>query len=92
MGKLRVFSVFSGIGGFELGLLNSEYEFEIVGYSEIDKWAISIYEKNFKDVKNYGDTTEINTRELPDFDLLVGGFPCVLNISLQNTPFKLRRY
>jgi len=33
MGKLRVFSVFSGIGGFELGLLNSDYEFEIVGYS-----------------------------------------------------------
>ena len=74
--KLRVFSVFSGIGGFELGLLNSDYEFEIVGYSEIDKYASSIYERNFKDVKNYGDATEINTGELPDFDLLVGGFPC----------------
>lgn len=45
MEKLKVFSVFSGIGGFELGLLNSDYEFEIVGYSEIDKYASSIYEE-----------------------------------------------
>jgi DNA (cytosine-5)-methyltransferase 1 len=47
-----------------------------VGYSEIDKYAIKVYEKQFKGVKNYGDITKINADELPDFDCLVGGFPC----------------
>lgn len=47
-----------------------------VGYSEIDKYAISVYERNFKGVKNYGDITQINAEELPEFDCLVGGFPC----------------
>jgi DNA (cytosine-5)-methyltransferase 1 len=48
---------------------------ENIGYSEIDKYAIQIYEKHFKH-KNYGDATKIIARDLPDFDLLVGGFPC----------------
>jgi len=47
-----------------------------VGYSEIDKYAISVYERQFKGHKNYGDITKINADELPDFDCLVGGFPC----------------
>ncbi len=47
-----------------------------VGYSEIDPYAIKIYEKHFKGAKNYGDITKINAEELPDFDCLVGGFPC----------------
>lgn len=47
-----------------------------VGYSEIDTFASSVYEKHFKGVKNYGDITKINAEELPDFDCLVGGFPC----------------
>jgi len=47
-----------------------------VGYSEIDRYAISVYKRHFKGHKNYGDATTINPDELPDFDLLVGGFPC----------------
>ena len=47
-----------------------------VGYSEVNKYAIYVYEKHFKGHKNYGDATKINANELPDFDLLVGGFPC----------------
>ena len=47
-----------------------------VGYSEIDKYAIKVYERNFNGHKNYSDCTAINEKELPDFDLLVGGFPC----------------
>jgi DNA (cytosine-5)-methyltransferase 1 len=46
-----------------------------VGYSEIDKYADQIYQKHTGG-KNYGDATKINPKELPDFDLLVGGFPC----------------
>jgi DNA (cytosine-5)-methyltransferase 1 len=46
-----------------------------VGYSEIDKYAIQIYERHFNH-KNYGDIRKIKARSLPDFDLLIGGFPC----------------
>jgi len=47
-----------------------------VGYSEIDKYAISVYERQFNGTPNFGDITKINADELPDFDCLVGGFPC----------------
>ena len=72
----KVFSMFSGIGGFELGLLMSERKVRLVGYSEVDKYAIKIFEKQFKGIKNYGDATTIDETKLPNFDLLVGGFPC----------------
>ena len=49
---------------------------ECVGYSEIDKWAIQIYERHFPDHKNYGDICSIPAESLPDFDMLCGGFPC----------------
>ena len=47
-----------------------------IGYSEIDRYAIATYEHHFPDHKNYGDITAIDADKLPDFDLLVGGFPC----------------
>jgi DNA (cytosine-5)-methyltransferase 1 len=47
-----------------------------VGYSEIDRYATTVFEKHFGGIKNYGDITKINAEELPDFDCLVGGFPC----------------
>jgi len=46
-----------------------------VGYSEIDKYAIQVYEKHFNHA-NLGDITKIKEKTLPDFDLLVGGFSC----------------
>ena len=63
---------------------SSEYAFDqhqfgepyCVGYSEIDEHAIAIYKAHFPEHKNYGDIKKINEQELPDFDLLVGGFPC----------------
>jgi DNA (cytosine-5)-methyltransferase 1 len=165
---MKYFSMFSGIGGFELGIQNAyrnqkrriQEDTEIdkrqglltsqgqststqtrptskritdkfnqrplcIGYSEIDKYAIQTYERNFgqyescdehalistqsqqeersqrrkwptdkqevqlhaengttslcnrcKGHRNYGDATTINAADLPDFDLLVGGFPC----------------
>jgi len=54
----------------------SQDRFTCVGYSEIDKYATSIYQKHFPNHKNYGDITTIIAEDLPDFDLLVGGFPC----------------
>ena len=149
---MKYFSMFSGIGGFELGIQqafdvqpkderlqmeadsgsnNSEQlqrTASCIGYSEIDKYAIKVYERQFngEDSRlarkrecdcgaqgrqetldserggvsqvngdlhhdtdcastesdnygghtNYGDATTIDTDTLPDFDLLVGGFPC----------------
>ena len=46
-----------------------------IGYSEIDKYAIQIYERHFKH-KNFGSIRDIVAEELPDFELLCGGFPC----------------
>ena len=76
MRTTRVFSMFSGIGGFELGLSMSGKDVRLVGFSEVDKYAIEIFEKQFKGIKNYGNATTIDETKLPNFDLLVGGFPC----------------
>jgi len=70
---MKYFSMFTGVGGFELGFPK---EWECVGMSEIDKYANYVLEYRFKGVKNYGDARKINPRELPEFDLLCGGFPC----------------
>ena len=72
---MKYFSMFSGVGGFDLGL--NRHGFECVGYSEIEKYAVSVYRYNFgTEVKNYGNATEIDPEQLPDFELLCGGFPC----------------
>jgi DNA (cytosine-5)-methyltransferase 1 len=87
--------MFTGIGGFELGIEKAYSKIEpkdstdsksrtpqyfgcplCVGYSEIDKHAILTYEHHYPNHKNYGDATKINPEELPDFDVLCGGFPC----------------
>lgn len=71
--------MFSGIGGFELGIERAAQDLDItaecVGYSEIDKYAVATYERHFNH-DNYGDATTINPDALPSFDLLVAGFPC----------------
>lgn len=70
---MRYLSLFTGIGGFELGI-GSEHD--CIGYSEIDKHACTIYQKHFPEHHNYGDITKISAYDLPDFDILCGGFPC----------------
>lgn len=71
--RIKYFSAFSGIGGFELAMPK---DWECVGFSEIDKYAIQVYSKHFPSHKNFGDIIQINIEALPDFDLLVGGSPC----------------
>lgn len=73
---LTYFSLFSGIGGFEVGIQKAIPYAKCVGFSEIDPYAKSIYQKHFKNHRDYGDVTKINENELPEFDCLVGGFPC----------------
>ncbi len=79
--KIRVFEGFAGYGGATFGLARAGIDFEVVGYSEFDKFASALYDANHKDlngqtIKNWGDITQINPEDLPDFDLFTGGFPC----------------
>jgi len=73
---MKYFSLFTGVGGFELGIEKVDESAECVGFSEIDKYASQVLKYKFPNVKNYGDITKINWFEVPDFDLLVGGSPC----------------
>ena len=66
-------SLFSGIGGFEQAL--NQFGGECVFSSEIDKFAAQAYEALYSD-KPAGDITKIDAKDIPDHDLLVGGFPC----------------
>lgn len=71
---MRLFSLFTGIGGLDYGLKNIA---ELVGYSEVKQSSIDIFEKhNESKAKNYGDITKLDVGGLPDFDILTGGFPC----------------
>ena len=72
---MRIASLFSGIGGFEKGILQADPTAEFIFASEIDKCARSIYRKQFG-VEPSGDITKINAADVPDHDILVGGFPC----------------
>lgn len=71
---MKHFSLFTGYGGFDLACQANGIE--SVGFSEIEKNACGLLSYRWPNVKNYGDITKINTNELPDFDLLTGGFPC----------------
>lgn len=78
MNPIRVFSLFSGIGAFEKALLNASIPYTLIGFSEIDRYAVDSYVQLY-DVNpalNFGDASEVSTWKMPDFDLLVGGSPC----------------
>ena len=74
--NLRVFETFAGYGGASFGLSKAGVDYEVVGYSEVDKYAIKCYDLNHPDIKNFGDIRDIDPVDLPDFDLLTGGHPC----------------
>jgi DNA (cytosine-5)-methyltransferase 1 len=73
---IRVFEAFSGIGAQRMALRNLGIEHEIIGISEIDKFAIKSYEAIHGETVNFGDISRINPKELPDFDLFTYSFPC----------------
>lgn len=71
---LKCFSLFSGIGGFDLAMKRLGHT--LVGACEIDKYARSVYTRQFPGVKIWENATTINPNHLPDFDILCAGFPC----------------
>lgn len=74
MGKLKVTTLFSGIGAQEAGLKRLGVDFEMVGMCEIDKYAIKSYEAINGPTHNYGDISKID--RLDYTDLLVYSSPC----------------
>lgn len=71
---MKYISLFAGIGGFDLAL--DRLGHECVWANEWDKYARQIYELRFNRKIDPRDIRLVATDELPDFDLLVGGFPC----------------
>ena len=74
---IRYLDMFAGIGGFRSGL-EKLGGFECIGFCEIDKYAKKSYEAMY-DTKGelyFNDARKIKPEELPDIDLITGGFPC----------------
>ena len=73
--KITFVDFCAGIGGGRLGLQNCGME--CLGFSEINKSSEKTYRLFFGDIEqNYGDLMKIDPNNLPDFDLMIAGFPC----------------
>ena len=83
--KLKVASLFCGCGGTDIGILGGfdylgkHYDLnntEIVYANDIENAACNLFENNFNIVTDRRDIREVQSSELPEFDILTGGFPC----------------
>lgn len=76
---IRYVDLFCGIGGFRYASKKAfdllDLNGECVFSSDIDKFACESYKANFNEEPT-GDITKVNANDIPDFDLLFGGFPC----------------
>lgn len=96
MKKYKVMSLFSGIGGTDIGIqggfsfLDKEYKklpTELVFANDIDLGAKKIFDENFKIETCDRDIKEIDPSSLPDADIITGGFPCQsFSVSATNPP------
>src|SRR5690606_23510970 len=73
-GAMRFGSLFSGIGGLDLGLERAGMD--VSWQSEIDPFACRVLDHHWPEVPNYGDITTIDPDTLGPVDVLTGGFPC----------------
>ena len=77
---IKFIDLFAGMGGFRLGFENAcknlSIKSECVFTSEIKEHAIKVYADNFKDSSMFGDITQIEAKDIPDFDVMLAGFPC----------------
>lgn len=71
---MRVASLFCGIGGLDKGFIDAG--FDIVFANDFDKYAVKTYNANYKKAATLADITQYPLEEIPEFDVLIGGFPC----------------
>ena len=71
--KYKFIDLFCGLGGFRIGFERNGYD--CVFSSDFDKNIQLTYKENFGE-EPFGDITKIDPKKMPDFDVLVGGFPC----------------
>ena len=76
MEGINVLSLFDGKSCGNQSLKEANIKVNNYFASEIDKYAISIANKNFPNIIQLGSVLELNTEELPKIDLLIGGSPC----------------
>ncbi|QGH73135.1 MAG: cytosine specific methyltransferase [Siphoviridae sp. ctjeG17] len=72
--KMKIGSLFSGIGGIEVGFEREGFTTE--WFVEYDKYARAILQKQFPNTIIYGDITQLDFSTVPKIDILTGGFPC----------------
>jgi len=73
---MNYLDLFSGIGGFALGLEKAGININWTGHSEVDKHCCKIYHRHFPESECLGDIKTINPIRLPELDLITFGFPC----------------
>ena len=98
MEKIRVASLFCGCGGTDVGLRGgfeylgkyySHNNMKIVYANDIDSNACAIFEQNFGIRPDNRDIREVKSEELPEFDVLTGGFPCQSFSIVAQNPIRL---
>jgi DNA (cytosine-5)-methyltransferase 1 len=75
MREINLLDLFSGIGGFHLGLERAGFKVNAYN-SEIDKYAIDVYKHNFKNATYVGSVTDVRAEQLPRIDAITFGSPC----------------
>ena len=96
MERIKVASLFCGCGGMDLGVVGgfsylgreyAENPFDIVYSVDNDEYCTKIYNENFSHKCIVKDVRQIEIDKMPEFDMLIGGFPCQsFSISAQNPP------
>lgn len=72
---MKVISLFSGAGGFDLGFVKAG--FEVVWANDFDKEAVETYKMNIGEHIVHDSIYNIKVEDIPDADILIGGFPCL---------------